>query len=178
MSRLARICVPNRRLAQGRRQARHHCYCTDQLYRPQTRCLHGPTCVSLTFETSGVTLQAVFTLDLVAMMAGGSFQGVANTFVEAMEANALAKTAAATEAASGASTAEQPCPGSRPCAGETTTAVHTAPPPKKAKRDQPAAATGKPGSDGGIRRIEMPPLDVFQRDYMETATPVILTGVS
>lgn len=111
-------------------------------------------------------------------MAGGRFQGVANTFVEAMEAKALAKTAAAP----GASTAEpscpcpRPCP--RPCAGETTTAVHTAPPPKKAKRDQPTVATGKPGSGGGIRRIKMPPLDVFQRDYMETATPVILSGVS
>lgn len=125
-----------------------------------------------TSTPSRTTLQAVFTLDLVAMMAGGRFQGVANTFVEAMEANASATTAAAP----GASTTQPPCP--VPCAGESTTASHTAPPPKKAKCDQTTAATGKPGSDGGIRRIKMPPLDVFQRDYMDTATPVILLGVS
>lgn len=99
-------------------------------------------------------------------MAGGRFQGVANTFVETMEANALAETAAA----AGASTSERSC-----CAGETTTATHSAPPPKKAK---PTAVPGQPGSGGGIRRIKMPPLDIFQRDYMETATPVILSGVS
>lgn len=119
-----------------------------------------------------MALQAVFTLDLVAMMAGGRFQGVANAFVEAMEANTLAEASLT----SGASTSEPPCP--RPCGGETTTSAHAAPPQKKAKRDRSTAATGKPGSDVGIRRINMPPLDVFQRDYMETATPVILSGVS
>ncbi|CAN0065253.1 unnamed protein product, partial [Ectocarpus sp. 12 AP-2014] len=35
---------------------------------------------------------AVYALDLVAMMAGGRFQGVANTFVEAMEADSFSKT--------------------------------------------------------------------------------------
>lgn len=119
-------------------------------------------------------VQAVLALDLVAMMAGGRFQSVANTFVEAMEANALAETAAA----AGTNTTEQPCPGARPCTGETTNAAHAAPPPKKAKRGQPTAAAGKAGSSREIRRIKMPPLDVFQRDYMETATPVVLSGVS
>lgn len=121
-----------------------------------------------------MVLQAVFTLDLVAMMAGGRFQGAANTLVEAMEANTLAKA----PAWSGRSTTESPC------AGKATTAVHTAPPSKKAKRDEqpaPMVATGKATSGicfGGIPRIKMPPLDVFQRDYMATATPVILSGVS
>lgn len=120
-------------------------------------------------------LQAVFTLDLVAMMAGGRFQGVANTFVEAMEANALAETATV----GGKKTSERPRPGPSPSAEEAAIAADSAPPPKKAKRYQPTAtAPVKPGSGGGIRRIKMPSLDVFQRDYMETATPVILSGVS
>lgn len=121
-----------------------------------------------------VILQAVFTLDLVAMMAGGRFQGVANTFVEAMEANALAETATV----GGSKTSERPRPGPSPSAEEAAIAADSAPPPKKAKRYQPTAAQVKPGSGGGIRRIKMPSLDVFQRDYMETATPVILSGVS
>ena len=103
-------------------------------------------------------------------MAGGRFQGVANTFVEAMEANALAGTPATASA--------------RPRGGEMATVAadslssSSTPSSKKAKHDQQTPSPGKPGSDGGIRRIKMPPLDVFQRDYMETATPVILSGVS
>eukprot|EP00752_Nemacystus_decipiens_P010037 g8950.t1 len=117
--------------------------------------------------------QAVFTLDLVAMMAGGRFQGIANTFVDAIEANALTEAAAA----AAADTNERPCSGPSLRAGKTATATHSAPLRKKAKHDQPTATPGKPGSSGGVRRIKMPPLDVFQRDYMETATPVILSGV-
>lgn len=101
-------------------------------------------------------------------MAGGRFQDVANTFVEAMEADALANT--------------EPKP---PCAGVTTSSAHTASVPvrpigpdlKKAKHD-PSMSTGQLGQSGRVRRIQMPPLDVFQRDFMETATPVILSGVS
>eukprot|EP00903_Cladosiphon_okamuranus_P019922 g18309.t1 len=124
------------------------------------------TAIFLSGEEGGLD-HAVFTLDLVAMMAGGRFQGAANTIVEAMEANALGK---APTAGSGISTTESPC------AGEATTTK--ARPLKKAKYDeQPTVATGRASSGGGIQRITMPPLDVFQRDYMETATPVILSGV-
>lgn len=112
--------------------------------------------------------QAVFTLDLVAMMAGRRFQNVANTLVEAMEADALAN-----------------ADSKPPCAAETTSSAHEASVPmgpigpdlKKAKHNR-STPTDQLGETGGIRRIQMPPLDVFQRDYMETETPVILSGVS
>lgn len=138
---------------------------------------HANACVCSTYardkslasiEPSRAVIQAVFTLDLVAMMAGGEFQDVANTLVEAMEADALDKT--------------DPKP---PCAVGTTSSAHTTSVPvcpigpdlKKAKHDQ-SMPTDQLRKSGGIRRIQMPPLDVFQREFMETETPVILSGVS
>lgn len=120
-----------------------------------------------TVEPYRAVIQAVFTLDLVAMMAGGGFQDVANTLVEAMEADALDNTG--------------PKP---PCAAGTTSSTHTTsvqvrpigPDLKKAKNDQ-SIPTDQLDKSGGVRRIQMPSLDVFQRDYMETETPVILSGV-
>ncbi|CAM9187557.1 unnamed protein product, partial [Ectocarpus fasciculatus] len=116
---------------------------------------------------------AVYALDLVAMMAGGHFQGVANTFVEAMEADSCAKT----DLASRVGAAQSPSAGAAPVATRAASAPDGAR-PKKAKHDH-SMATGRPGSGRGIVcRVRMPPLDVFRRDYMETETPVILSGVS
>lgn len=117
-------------------------------------------------------LQAVYALDLVAMMAGGRFQGVANTFIEAMEADSFAKT----DLAPRVGAAKSPSAGVAPVATRGASAPDGVR-PKKAKRDR-SMVTGRPGSGGGIRRIRMPPLDAFRRDYMETETPVILSGVS
>lgn len=109
--------------------------------------------------------QAVYALDLVAMMAGGRFQTVANAFVEAMEADALVKS----EPASSARSAQPPS--ARRSTGLPSERVRPSGPClKRAKRDG--------STNVGIRRIQMPPLDVFQKEYMETATPVILSGVS
>lgn len=129
---------------------------------------NGHTYICSTLEPYRAVLQAIFTLDLVAMMAGGRFQDVANTLVEAMEADALAST--------------DP---KRRCVGEMTGSVHAASVPvcpigpdlKKDKHGR-SMPTDELGKSGSIRRIQMPPLDVFQRDYMETETPVILSGVS
>ncbi|CBJ29518.1 conserved unknown protein [Ectocarpus siliculosus] len=115
---------------------------------------------------------AVYALDLVAMMAGGRFQGVANTFVEAMEADSFSKTDLAPPRVGAA---QSPSSGVAPVATRAAS-VPDGVRPKKAKRDR-SMATGRPGSGGGIRRIIMPPLDVFRRDYMQAETPVILSGV-
>lgn len=107
-------------------------------------------------------------------MAGGRFQDLANSFVEAMEAEALDETESGSGGARGVS--KPPRDGETTSDGQTVSAP-VEPSFKKAKRDH-SKATRQPATGPKIRRIQMPPLDVFQRDYMETATPVILSGVS
>ena len=140
--------------------------------------------------------QAVYSLDLVALMAGGRFQTVANLFIEHMEAYAQlgpcfspvtsnttpqplqppadGKTARCTLHETNFSHAQ--AAGLAPATSSGVGSVE--PRLKKAKRGRSPAKDEQPGAVGGIRRIRMPPLDVFQREYMETSTPVILTGVS
>lgn len=117
------------------------------------------------YELCRMAFQAVYALDLVAMMAGGRFQGVANAFVEAMEADALMES----QPAASASLAQPPS------AGEAAASA-----PERVGPSEPCLKRAKRCrlTSGGIRRIQMPSLDVFQKDYMETATPVILSGVS
>ncbi|CAM9244870.1 unnamed protein product [Scytosiphon promiscuus] len=107
--------------------------------------------------------RAVYALDLVAMMAGGRFQNVANDFVDTMEKSALMTS----EPPSSARSARPPS--AREPKGSA---------PERLRRSEPCMKKAKRDSTSGeIRRIRMPPLDVFQREYMETATPVILSGV-
>lgn len=137
--------------------------------------------------------QAVYALDLVALMAGGRFQDIASLFIERMEAQAHPKTADSSLSAAALSPSE-PRTALTEHAGiaskdiaQTPRNVLTGegrslqPCLKKARREGLAAAPyharGVP-SAVGVPRIRMPPLDVFQREFMETATPVILTGVS
>lgn len=112
-------------------------------------------------------------------MAGGRLQGIANLFVEGMETHALLETNTNTKSAPNTSTAMLPRD------GEATNSAHRAsrtlsqePPAKKVKPNRSTGTRQEPCTSGGVRRIRFPPLDVFQREYMETATPVILTGVS
>lgn len=107
------------------------------------------------------------------MMAGGRFQDLANSFVEAMEGEALKET----ETGSGGARVSKPPRDGGTKSGAQTVSAPVEPSLKKAKRDQ-STATRHPGAGPELRRIPMPSLDVFQRDYMETATPVILSGVS
>lgn len=116
----------------------------------------------------------MYNLDLVALMAGGRFQDTANLFVDRMEAFAKVKTELTS--ASVRSSADRVAT-STPHHGKADLA---APMPvlKKAKHHRSAPAGQSLGTGRRVRRIRLPPLEVFQREYMETATPVILTGVS
>lgn len=133
--------------------------------------------------------KAVYSLDLVALMAGGRFQNTANLFIERMERHAELESNAESTTATVQS---DRCP-ARTTQGKTVITVdakkatssaprgelHPVEPPfKKAKSGASFGAGQEPGRGGGVRRVRLPPLDVFQREYMETATPVILTGVS
>lgn len=151
--------------------------------------------------------KAVYNLDLVALMAGGRFQEIANRFVEEMER--YVETEAANAASDRHAQTESPCdpdmpkksaqgarPSSHPPSGcedgcDSTGALLCprgimdtvgGPPTKKARQDRDASSGEEArealGRDGGVRRVRCPSLDIFQREYMETATPVILTGVS
>lgn len=151
--------------------------------------------------------KAVYNLDLVALMAGGRFQEIANRFIEGMErcveteaANAAPDRRTPTGTPSDPDKPNRSAPGARPgsrqpsgcedgsdspgsavCPRSVLDTVD-GPPTKKARQDQDPCsgkdAVGTPGRGGGVRRVRCPSLDVFQREYMETATPVILTGVS
>lgn len=141
--------------------------------------------------------KAVYSLDLVALMAGGRFQETANLFVERMDAYAHAHRQTETKLAPPSSTTTRPssevkvdslhaemaayhAPSTAISAMLTQTRVNI-PAKPCLKKSRPSFSTeeeaSKP-SHGEIRRIRMPSLDTFQRQYMETATPVILTGVS
>lgn len=133
--------------------------------------------------------KAVYSLDLVALMAGGRFQNTANLFIERMERHAELES----NAESTTATAQSDRYPTRTTHGKTVFTVdaekatssaprgelHPVEPPfKKAKSGASFGAGQESGRGGGVRRVRLPPLDVFQREYMETATPVILTGVS
>lgn len=129
-------------------------------------------------------------------MAGGRFQAVANLFIEHMEAHAQL----GPNVAPVTNRAPLQAPQAPPDRKTTTCTVHETnssgtaaaglvpatpagmdpiePRLKKAKRGRSPGMNELPGAAGGVRRIRMPPLHVFQREYMETSTPVILTGVS
>lgn len=137
--------------------------------------------------------KAVYSLDLVALMAGGHFQDTANLFVERMERHAELESNAAPTTATAQHSDRIPANTTH---GKTATnsvdakatssapqgGLHIVEPVeprfKKAKGGASFGAGREPGGGGGVRRVRLPPLDVFQREYMETATPVILTGVS
>lgn len=142
--------------------------------------------------------KAIYNLDLVALMAGGRFQEIANQFVEQMERHAekeQANSASTTPTAAAQShrlTAASV--GESSGKGNVGDKAATAVAPlkqgaehvggsaaKKAKQEDPRRSDEEGrgfGRGGGVRRVRCPSLDVFQREYMETATPVILTGVS
>lgn len=94
-------------------------------------------------------------------MTGGHFRDTANMFIERIEACGK-PTALSREV--GHTSREDDMVGQRP---------------KKARRNEPDNAKRMRGnaSTGRIRRIPLPPLEVFRREFMETATPVILTDV-
>lgn len=94
-------------------------------------------------------------------MAGGHFRDTANMFIERMEAYGK-PTALSMNV--GPKSREGDMVGQRPKKARCTE-------PDNAKRMRGKASTGR------IRRIPLPPLEVFRREFMETATPVILTDV-
>ena len=124
-------------------------------------------------------------------MAGGRFQAIANLFIEHMEAHGqlgpsftpVTSRTKPQQAPADANTKsctlhETNSSGATATGRAPTTPAGVGPQLKKAKRGRTPGKGELPGADGGVRRIHMPPLDVFQREYMETSTPVILTGVS
>ncbi|CAM9549474.1 unnamed protein product [Discosporangium mesarthrocarpum] len=165
--------------------------------------------VAITTFLQGDLGQAVFELDLVALMAGGPFQQTANRFVEQME------THAGEDEASGKAGTGRPLqpvvrgtmngpsdvPSFLPRAECSSSGGHSSgestgkrarsrfrlPGGTPAKRSKSAADGGQdlPGhcldqqpvrDCDEIPRVHCPSLASFQQ-YMETATPVILTGV-
>ena len=100
-------------------------------------------------------------------MAGGRFQEAANLFIESIEAHAKLKV---------------PSAASNDVESTSRAADVKGQPLKKARRDRPDIlgpehTLGKDSTEG-VRRVPLPSLEVFQMEFMETATPVILTGVS
>lgn len=129
-------------------------------------------------------------------MAGAKFQEIANQFVEQMERHAEKEQADTTSAARysrlpAASTNPASAGGSSrkenvgdqsttavsPCRQEAEHMCGSA--AKKARQSPHRSDLEGQGlqRDEGVRRVECPSLHVFQREYMETTTPVILTGV-
>lgn len=122
--------------------------------------------------------KAIYTLDLVALMAGEKFQQTANHFIENMELHARAETTAASTTTVTATPRRHvitvsPCDSKR-SPRETKTGGRAL---KKSRRDYSLPEVQGESQLGGVRRVRCPSLDVFQREYMETATPVILTEV-
>lgn len=130
-------------------------------------------------------MKAVYNLDLVALMAGGKFQEAANQFVEVMERHARVEEAIAKSTIPDAiqhvpdiTTTSIPDPETSTSTPINPERLQQGPVIKKAKLGVTKGEGNNPIRKGDdVRRIRCPPLDVFQREYMETATPVILTGV-
>lgn len=119
-------------------------------------------------------------------MAGGRFQDIASVVIAKIEAHVQLDTSVASAATPPSATPARPIPDNIACTDTspvTASAKKTGnhplePPAKRTFLNNTVLDRSDVGIRRRVRRIRTPPLDVFEREYMEKATPVILTGVS